>query len=110
VIGDPAARPCAHRKPTLFEQARDYLTEDGRLLVQFPLWFRPKIERLALAHGFQVKSVRRMPPKSLGLALLSLAYLQVGFRSALYLIEPVAPDRQGELRPEAGSMETSRAA
>jgi release factor glutamine methyltransferase len=47
-----------------------------------------------------VVAVRRLPRKSLGLSLLSLAYLQVGFRSAFFLIRPlpvetVAPAEQG---------------
>jgi release factor glutamine methyltransferase len=74
--------------PTLFAEVHGYLKPGGRLLVQFPLWFRPKIEKLAAAHGLEVLEVRRMPPKSLGLSLLSLLYLQVGFRSAIYLLEP----------------------
>jgi precorrin-6B methylase 2 len=73
--------------PALFAEAGQRLTSDGRLLVQFPIWFRAKIERLAARHGLQVVAVRRLPPKSLGLSLLSLAYLQVGFRSAHFLIQ-----------------------
>jgi predicted RNA methylase len=79
--------------PALFAHAAEHLTENGRLLVQFPLWFRGRIERLAVEHGFAVKSVRRMPLKSPGLFLLSMAYLQVGFRSAFYLLEPVPAKR-----------------
>jgi release factor glutamine methyltransferase len=73
--------------PALFAEAGQRLTSDGRLLVQFPIWFRRRIERLAARHGLQVVEVRRLPPKSLGLSLLSLAYLQVGFRSAHFLIQ-----------------------
>jgi release factor glutamine methyltransferase len=73
--------------PALFAEAGQRLTGDGRLLVQFPIWFRAKIERLAARHGLQVVAVRRLPPKSLGLSLLSLAYLQVGFRSAHFVIQ-----------------------
>jgi release factor glutamine methyltransferase len=73
--------------PALFAEAGQRLTSDGRLLVQFPIWFRRRIERLAARHGLQVVAVRRLPPKSLGLSLLSLAYLQVGFRSAHFLIQ-----------------------
>lgn len=75
--------------PLLFAGIRERLTEDGRLLVQFPIWFRKRIERLAARHGLRVVAVRRLPRKSLGLSLLSLAYLQVGWRSAHYLIQPV---------------------
>ena len=32
--------------PTMFAQAGDYLTPEGRLLVQFPIWFRGKVKRL----------------------------------------------------------------
>jgi release factor glutamine methyltransferase len=76
--------------PTLFAQAGDYLTPEGRLLVQFPIWFRGKVERLGAKHGFELLEVKRTPNKSLGLFLLSVAYTQVGFRSAFYLFRPRA--------------------
>jgi release factor glutamine methyltransferase len=72
--------------PTLFAEVGAHLTRDGRLLVQFPIWFRGRIDALAVSHGLQVVSVRRLPPKSFGLSLLSLAYMQVGWRSAYFLI------------------------
>lgn len=87
--------------PTLFSKAGDYLTPDGRLLVQFPIWFRNKIEKLGADHGLELLEVKRTPNKSLGLFLLSVAYTQVGFRSAFYLFRvkprPVAqaPGRAG---------------
>lgn len=76
--------------PTLFAQAADYLTPEGRLLVQFPMWFRARVEKLGAEHGFELVEVKRTPNKSLGLFLLSLAYTQVGFRSAFYLFRPRA--------------------
>ena len=79
--------------PALFAGAGLRLTSDGRLLVQFPIWFRGRIERLAARHGLQVVAVRRLPRKSLGLSLLSLAYMQVGFRSAHFLIRPLPAER-----------------
>ena len=75
--------------PVLFAGVGEHLTSDGRLLVQFPIWFRGRIERLAARHGLQVVAVKRLPRKSLGLSLISLAYLQVGFRSAHFLIRPL---------------------
>jgi hypothetical protein len=36
-----------------------------------------------------VVAVHRLPPKSPGLFLLSLLYMQVGFRSAFYLLQPM---------------------
>lgn len=77
--------------PALFAHAGEHLADHGRILMQFPMWFRKRIERLASQHGFKVVAVRRMPSKSPGLMLLSLLYMQVGFRSAFYLLEPVAP-------------------
>jgi methylase of polypeptide subunit release factors len=74
--------------PVLFAQARDYLERDGRLLVQYPGWFGGLVKKLAAAHGLEVVKVQRMPRKSLYLSLLSFAYLQVGFRSTLFLIKP----------------------
>jgi len=73
--------------PTLFAQVGDYLAEDGRLLIQFPSWSRPRIERLACEHGLQLISVRPLPRKPPVLSLLSVLYMQVGFKSALYLLQ-----------------------
>ena len=80
--------------PALFSGAREHLTGDGRLLVQFPIWFRGRIEGLAARHGLEVVSVRRLPPKSLSLSLTSLAYLQIGFRSAYFLKRPLPVKRK----------------
>jgi release factor glutamine methyltransferase len=74
--------------PTLFAQVGEYLSDDGRLLIQYPIWFRGMIERLGAAQGLKLVEVRRMPLKSPGLLLLSLLYMQFGFRSAFYLLEP----------------------
>jgi precorrin-6B methylase 2 len=74
--------------PILFAQVHNYLEKDGRLLVQYPGWFSGLIKKLAADHGLEVIKVQRMPGKSLYLSLLSLAYLQVGFRSTLFLIKP----------------------
>ncbi|WP_158816798.1 methyltransferase [Methylocapsa sp. S129] len=79
--------------PLLFTGVKEHLTSDGRLLVQFPIWFRKRIEKLAAGHGLQVIAVRRLPRKSLGLSLLSLAYMQVGWRSAYFLIQPLSAER-----------------
>jgi release factor glutamine methyltransferase len=79
--------------PLLFAGVREHLTSDGRLLVQFPIWFRRRIEKLAARHGLQVLEVRRLPPKSLRLSLLSLVYMQVGWRSAYFLIQPLPDER-----------------
>jgi release factor glutamine methyltransferase len=72
--------------PILFAEARKYLEKDGRLLVQYPGWFSGLIRRLAAAHGLEVIKVQRMPRKSLYLSLLSLAYMQMGFRSTQFLL------------------------
>jgi release factor glutamine methyltransferase len=77
--------------PTLFSQVGEHLVEDGRLLIQFPIWFRGRIERLASRHGLKLLAVRRLPLKSPALFLLSLLYMQVGFRSAFYLLQPMPP-------------------
>jgi methylase of polypeptide subunit release factors len=91
--------------PTLFAQAGNYLTEDGRLLVQFPIWFRNKVEKLGAAHGFELLEVKRTPNKSIGLFLLSLAYTQVGFRSAFYLFRP----KSGAEAASSGHADTAKA-
>lgn len=72
--------------PSLFAGAADHLAEDGRLVLQFPVKARARIERLASAHGLEVTMVEALPPKNLKLSLLSLAYMQVGFHSAAYLL------------------------
>ncbi len=77
--------------PTLFAQAGQYLTADGRLLVQFPKWFKDKLAKLGEANGLELIEVKRTPPKSIGLQLLSLAYTQVGFGSTFYLFRVKAP-------------------
>ena len=87
--------------PVLFAQARDYLEKDGRLLVQYPGWFGGLVKKLAAAHGLEVVKVQRMPRKSLYLSLLSFAYLQVGFRSTLFLIKPRALPKTVETAPAA---------
>jgi release factor glutamine methyltransferase len=85
--------------PVLFAQVNQYLEKDGRLLVQYPAWFAGRIKKLAAAHGLDVIKVQRMPRKSLHLSLLSLAYLQMGFRSTLFLITPQVVRKTAEARP-----------
>ena len=73
--------------PTLFAQVGNYLADGGRLLVQFPLGSRPRIEKLASAHGLEVIYMKPLPPKPFSLALLSFLYMQVGFKSTLYILQ-----------------------
>jgi 3-dehydrosphinganine reductase len=73
--------------PTLFAQVGDYLTEDGRLLVQFPSWSRSRIEKLASEHGLELISMKPLPRKPPKLSLLSVLYMQIGFKSTLYLLQ-----------------------
>jgi len=72
--------------PTLFAEVGDYLAEGGRLLIQFPLRSRPRIEKLAAKHGLELVSAQPMPPRPLGLFLLSVLYMQIGFISTFYLL------------------------
>ena len=83
--------------PTLFAQVGDHLTDNGRLLIQYPIWFRGMIERLGAECGMKLVQVKRMPLKSPGLLLLSLLYMQFGFRSAFYLMEPVPAPQSTKL-------------
>jgi release factor glutamine methyltransferase len=76
--------------PILFSQVGKHLATDGRLLIQYPIWFRGMIEKLASAHGMKLLTVRRLPLKSPALFLLSLLYMQVGFRSAYFLLQPTS--------------------
>ncbi|MGL4489030.1 MAG: methyltransferase [Rhizobiaceae bacterium] len=74
--------------PIFFNEVQHYLKPEGRIVVQFPLWHKKRLVALAAAHGFELKSTRPLPLKSPGLALISLAYLQVGFLSTFYVFEP----------------------
>jgi methylase of polypeptide subunit release factors len=87
--------------PVLFAQVKEHLEKDGRLLVQYPAWFAGRIKKLAAAYELDVIKVQRMPRKSLHLSLLSLAYLQVGFRSTLFLLTPRVVRKPAEGRPVA---------
>jgi methylase of polypeptide subunit release factors len=95
--------------PSLFAGVGEHLTENGRLLIQFPMWFRKRIERLASQHGLKVQAVRRMPAKSPALSLLSLLYLQVGFRSAFYLLQPLPSASAAKPGLKTGQTEVSGA-
>ena len=98
--------------PLLFSQMGEHLTGRGRVLIQFPMWFKGRIKKLAAQHGMKVVQVRRMPAKSPGLFLLSVAYMQVGFRSALYLLEPVAvakPAKASKAAPKASAPRQAKA-
>ena len=68
--------------------------------MQFPSNARPRIEKLAAQHGLELLSVRRLPPKELMLTLLSVLYLQIGFKSAVYLLAPGPPGRWRFLPPQ----------
>lgn len=72
--------------PVLFAEVHKYLDKDAKLLVQYPGWFKGHIRMLAENNGLKVTAIQRMPRKSLYLSLLSLAYMQVGFRSTLFTI------------------------
>lgn len=96
--------------PILFSEVHNYLAPGGRLAVQFPIWFRRKMERLADSHGLTIVSVKRLPPKSLKLMLISLVYLQVGFRSATFLMVPKAAADSANGDAAQPQTQTSRAA
>jgi methylase of polypeptide subunit release factors len=72
--------------PILFAEVGKHLEDDGRLIVQYPGWFAGLIKRLATQNGLEVIKVERLPRKSMYLQLLSIAYMQMFFRSTLYLI------------------------
>ncbi|MCP4185471.1 MAG: class I SAM-dependent methyltransferase, partial [Hyphomicrobiales bacterium] len=74
--------------PLLFASVHDHLADNGLLLVQYPKWFQASLVKLASAHGMELQSAKRMPAKSPGLSLLSLLYMQVGFRSTFFLFVP----------------------
>jgi methylase of polypeptide subunit release factors len=71
--------------PTLFSQVGDHLVDAGRLVVVYPLGSSKQLEELAAAHDLELVEVKPTPRKSLALRLTSLAYMQVGWRTAIYL-------------------------
>jgi release factor glutamine methyltransferase len=89
--------------PALFAHVSDYLADGGRLVIQSPSNARSRIERLSSEHGLELVSVRPLPAKNIGLWLLSLLYLQIGFKSALYLLrrspQPPAPAKNRPVSP-----------
>jgi len=95
--------------PTLFAQVGDYLADGGRLLVQFPFRSRSRIEKLAAEHGLEVVSMRPLPRKSLTLSLLSVLYMQIGFKSTWYLLQR-RPAQSLAANGRAGSESVSLAA
>jgi hypothetical protein len=47
--------------------------------------------KLAGENGLELVGVKRTPRKDFGLQMLSLAYMQLGWRSAFYLFRVKAP-------------------
>jgi methylase of polypeptide subunit release factors len=81
--------------PALFARVGDYLANDGLLLIQFPSKARPRIEKLAAENGLELLTMQRLPPKALMLSVLSVLYLQIGFKSALYVLRRSSrPERE----------------
>lgn len=72
--------------PILFKEVHNYLTDDGVLIVQFPGWFTSQLRRLASENGLEITEIKPLRRKSIYLCLLSLVYLQVGFRSTHYVM------------------------
>jgi SAM-dependent methyltransferase len=89
--------------PTLFREAPQRLAPGGRLLVQFPMWYRKRLEKAAAQNGLELVSVRRARLKGPGLFLLSLLYMQVGWRSAFFLWRVRSP--VGQMAGEDGRAE-----
>jgi release factor glutamine methyltransferase len=87
--------------PVLFTEVHKYLADGGLLLVQYPGWFTGHIKRLASEHGLKVTKVERLPRKNLYLQMLSFAYMQIGFRSTLFHIEPA----RAEMAPKPENSE-----
>ncbi len=86
--------------PTLFSQVGDYLADDGRLLLQFPLGGRSRIEKLAAENDLELVSVEPLPRKSPMLSVLSVIYLQIGFKSTAYLLRRRRPASAATLVPD----------
>jgi release factor glutamine methyltransferase len=73
--------------PIFFAEVHKHLKPDSRIVVQFPRWHKKRLVALAAAHGLVLKSMKPLPLKSPGLAMLSFAYMQVGFLSTFYVFE-----------------------
>lgn len=74
----------------LFRKTKDYLADDGRLLVQYPAAQRDRLVALANAGGLRLVDCQPAQRKGLGLLLTSLLYLQFGNASHQYWFEPAA--------------------
>ena len=96
--------------PTLFAEVGNYLADGGRVLLQFPLRSRPRIEKLASENGLEVIHLRPLPAKSLGLFLLSAAYMQLGFNSTWFVLQRRKPSESLADGDKAGSARAPLAA
>ena len=71
----------------LFREAKDYLAEGGRLLVQYPDFQRERLQELAERGGLKMVESRPAERKGWKLLLTSLLYLQFGNHSQQYFFE-----------------------
>ncbi len=72
--------------PSLFQRSREFLVADGLLMISCPAGAKEKLLELAADNGFAlVASYPREKRKGLGVRLMTLAYLQVGFHPLVYV-------------------------
>lgn len=74
--------------PSLFRRSRGFLVDDGLLVISCPAAANEKLLELATANGFALVATHpRERRKELGVRLMTLAYLQVGFHPLVYVFE-----------------------
>ena len=81
--------------PSLFRESRRFLVDDGLLVISCPGHAQEKLVEMGRANGFELLEAHaREKRKTVGVRLMTLAYLQVGFHPLVYVFKKVA-------RPEA---------
>jgi len=86
----------------LFENARNYLRQDGRLVVLLPQSYRPEIERLAKDDNLDLVSTHPHPSRSLRLILHGLPYLHFGMDCRVFTFAATEPALLRSVPPSIG--------
>ena len=72
--------------PSLFERSREFLVDDGLLVISCPAGAKEQLGELAEPNGLVLEaSYPRERRKDLKVRLMTLAYLQVGFHPLVYV-------------------------
>jgi release factor glutamine methyltransferase len=76
--------------PSLFRESGRFLVHNGLLVISCPEHAREKLVELGKANGFELLETHpREKHKTIGVRLMTVAYLQVGFHPLVYVFEKV---------------------